>query len=310
MRRFEYTDDVSSGDWIGPRMRGWGTVTGMVPGGFEAYARIFHPVPRDRLESSSDPDTVAGRIAAAAAASLPAKVSWRYFCELNGRQWHPLMQFMSIASDDVQAPYGSLGVAGWAELARAIAADDASADPAGNDIPVTVGFWTGSGSIAAPGETPTSVSVLMSRPDDAQLEPRQEAAQRAEADYANSSEGMSAHGHITSWPVDVRSGPLLELPGREYALFTGGLDVFLDPEWPRASGWAFSWDETVNLAWPSDHSWFVASEVDLDSTIIGGTRPLIERVLASGLEAAEVPSDADLGWHGDTLNGSTRPESP
>jgi hypothetical protein len=36
------------------------------------------------------------------------------------------------------------------------------------------------------------------------------------------------------------------------------------------------WRTAPSLIWPADHSWFVASEVDFDSTLVGGSRELID----------------------------------
>jgi len=46
----------------------------------------------------------------------------------------------------------------------------------------------------------------------------------------------------------------------------------------------------------------VASEIDFDSTVVGGSRELIARVLSSGLEAAEVTAASDFSWEGDRIN--------
>lgn len=35
-----WDDDASAGDWIGPRLGGWGTVGSCVPSGYAAYARV------------------------------------------------------------------------------------------------------------------------------------------------------------------------------------------------------------------------------------------------------------------------------
>ncbi|WP_394768981.1 hypothetical protein [Lacisediminihabitans sp.] len=245
MARFEHTTDVARGSWIAPRLTGGrGTVTGVVPAGFECYVRVFHPVNDGRGGSRR----------------------WAAVCAESGAPWHPLAQWESIrgAADD-EPLQGSLGEAGWALLSRAI----------GGDADITVGLWTGYGSIATPGTEPSSIAFLSAgdaAPDD--------------------SHGL-ADGALTSFDADVRAAPLLVLPGREYALFAGKLSVFQDCEWRRSSGWAYFWPETVNLAWPDDRSWFAASEIDFDSTIVGTTRAIAERILASGLEAAIVPADGE-----------------
>ncbi len=61
--------------------------------------------------------------------------------------------------------------------------------------------------------------------------------------------------------------------------------------------------ETPNLIWPEDRAWFVQSEYDFDSTVIGGSRDLIDAILASpDLEAWEVDGEVSLTEDADKLN--------
>lgn len=61
--------------------------------------------------------------------------------------------------------------------------------------------------------------------------------------------------------------------------------------------------EPPSLIWPEDRAWFVASEVDFDSTLIGGSRALIDALLASpDLEVLEVDSEVSLQEDADRLN--------
>lgn len=73
-----------------------------------------------------------------------------------------------------------------------------------------------------------------------------------------------------TWPAPVH------MPGRDYYLFRGTLDGLLDPPWQEPP---FGPDTFGNLIWPDDHSWVVASEIDLDSTYVGGPVSLIEAIL-------------------------------
>ena len=51
------TEDASPGEWIAPRLGGeFGAVTHVVPGGYEAYARICHPASDREGRSVSWPD--------------------------------------------------------------------------------------------------------------------------------------------------------------------------------------------------------------------------------------------------------------
>jgi hypothetical protein len=55
--------------------------------------------------------------------------------------------------------------------------------------------------------------------------------------------------------------------------------------------------------WPADHSWFLGTEVDFDSTLIAGSTALIDAVLdAPDLEAMPVEPSDSLGISGDTVN--------
>ncbi|GAC1504213.1 MAG: hypothetical protein NVS1B3_00490 [Candidatus Dormibacteraceae bacterium] len=73
------SDEVEAADWIGPRLHPFAQDVGsIVPSGFEAYARIFHPARKlvgvDEVE-----------------------MRWSDVAEWSGRTVHPEMQFHSIA---------------------------------------------------------------------------------------------------------------------------------------------------------------------------------------------------------------------
>jgi len=70
----------------------------------------------------------------------------------------------------------------------------------------------------------------------------------------------------------------VRLPHRDYLLFTG------------AAAEAEGWEEGPNLWWPDDRSWCVASEIDLDYTLIGGSRALCAELTRSGAETVS-PDD-------------------
>ncbi len=57
------------------------------------------------------------------------------------------------------------------------------------------------------------------------------------------------------------------------------------------------------LTWPSDHAWCVATEVDFDSTLVGGSHDLITAVVADrALEALPIDPDGRLTSDTDTIN--------
>ncbi|WP_411699396.1 hypothetical protein [Conyzicola sp.] len=260
MARFAYSTDVSVGSWIAPRLRGdFGAVGLVCPTGFEAYARVFHPV-----ESST---------------AFPRPRTWAEVAAATGRVAHPTMQWRHISDggEDGEPATGSLGEPSLAVLAAAM----------GGDAPVTIGVWVGYGQYNG---SVSTFTVAVGADDGATEVPAPH-------------EGYGAHeGYEPTFDVDLPSGPVLALPGREYALFRGTLGALREPGWRRESGWAWRWDETLNIAWPHDRSWFIASEIDFDSTIVGGSRALVDRVLASDLETAEVAATSDLSSEGDVVN--------
>lgn len=73
-------------------------------------------------------------------------------------------------------------------------------------------------------------------------------------------------------PPEVRYGPRVRLPGRDYLLYTGPIDAALAFTGPTG--------QTPNLWWPADRAWCVASEIDLCWTYVGGSRALIGALLA------------------------------
>jgi hypothetical protein len=61
--------------------------------------------------------------------------------------------------------------------------------------------------------------------------------------------------------------------------------------------------QSPNLLWPADRSWCLATEIDFDSTLIGGPQELIDALLqCPGLEAWPVSPADDLTFDGDLLN--------
>jgi hypothetical protein len=62
-------------------------------------------------------------------------------------------------------------------------------------------------------------------------------------------------------------------------------------------------EQSANLWWPADRAWFVASDIDLVTTYVGGSAACIADVLAHpGLEGAAVPASQGITWDADTVN--------
>jgi hypothetical protein len=231
-----WSSDVHQADWIAPRLAPWDehTITIVVPAGFEAYARVLHPVetpdPGDRL------------------------VRWADVAAWSGMPLRQDAQFHSIAlpptAPGEPPPYDSQGPQVGslyrpdAEVLAAIVRDW-TATPQDCWFCVWDGFgWGTAITFAALTET--------GQPSEFVGEPRSDPV-----------------------PGQVRDGPRVHLPHRDYFLYSG----------PAAAVAALaSLDDTCgqcpNLWWPADRAWCVASEIDLPWTYVGGPRGLIDAVLA------------------------------
>ena len=89
----------------------------------------------------------------------------------------------------------------------------------------------------------------------------------------------------------------LRLPGRDYLLLEGPLSAAGDV---GSDGWN---TQSPNLLWPADRAWFVASEIDFDSTLVGGTEELIGAILTEPrLDAWRVAPDDSLAHDADKIN--------
>lgn len=88
-------DDVSAADWIAPRLHPFGQDTGsIVPSGFEAYARVFHPIGAD------------GR--------------WSDLARENGRIAHSQMQLHLISAPPGERTNAQNVDVAWGWLPRAV----------------------------------------------------------------------------------------------------------------------------------------------------------------------------------------------
>ncbi len=121
--------------------------------------------------------------------------------------------------------------------------------------------------------------------------------------------------------------PLLALPdGRDHIVLAGPLSAVdqIAYEWSKSTSIELNsisdqaekplltpdqsedlWREAPNLIWPADESWFVASEMDFDSTLVGGSDKLIEAIVESSkLEAWQVEPSNSLAINADKINPS------
>ena len=86
-------------------------------------------------------------------------------------------------------------------------------------------------------------------------------------------------------PVEVQDGAKVHTDYRDYFLYEESLDDSFMKAVEYLEG------HSPNLWWPADRAWCVASEIDLNSTYVGGSAAFIDAIIKSAdIEAFEVAS--------------------
>ncbi|WEK13156.1 MAG: hypothetical protein P0Y48_11905 [Candidatus Microbacterium phytovorans] len=330
----EWTADVTAGDWLRDRLddsENWGrSMHGVVPRGFAAYARVFHPATRDRPVGAEWPpqpysDHRAWDAFQRAHPDLDVideRVDWATVAAALGKTMHPLAQWGNLVGIDRWADRENdpRDAEGWryhdpeeggmpadvlSTLAGILAAHTTTPDDG------YVALWEGVGGLV--GHLGTSPSRTFFQIGDAS----------PELDHHNAMLGRSVPDpfnnvfRTATWQDGILSreiseGPRLELPGRGHVLFRGGVSELGDPDWVLSVPWRDRVAEahgfppsaqTPSIVWPADRAWVSVTEVDYDSTIVGGARePIAALVADPRLEAWEIPADADLTFDADEVN--------
>ncbi|OLC54075.1 MAG: hypothetical protein AUH85_12630 [Chloroflexi bacterium 13_1_40CM_4_68_4] len=97
--------------------------------------------------------------------------------------------------------------------------------------------------------------------------------------------------------------PKFELPGRAYFLAEGDVD---DVTQTACEG--NFWFQSASLWWPDDRAWLVATEVDLDSTYVGGAAAAIDALLTDpALEAVRADIADGITAASDRINPAPTP---
>ncbi|ERG65229.1 MULTISPECIES: hypothetical protein [Agrococcus] len=280
--------DVSVAAWLADALSWESTLAVIVPPIFDAYARILHPAtlqtPTGRTDAWGGPELDARDLRWDEAAALVGERQG----ESPFTAWEA--RFGSGALDlpdgrSITEPHlGDIPVGTLAHLAALLVDEHGDAE-------VLAAVWEGSGLdqsgigwmfFPGPGEPPLT----------AQQERALEAEHRAAFEASIDPEVRAA----------MAERALLQLPGRDHVLLRGRLEAFADPAWERAAG--LGWrpgvggeGRTPNALWPAEPpgapAWFVATDVDLDVTLVGGSAHLIGRVLGHpALEAERIrPTD-------------------
>lgn len=265
LTELEITDGASAGAWIEPELTGeFGSVVGTVPDRFNAYARILHP--------AKDQD---------------GPVTWAQVAAARGRKVHPLVQWRTLTERDSpgsgdrpwpggEPALGDLSLSLLVPLCKLLAEHTSEAESC------FYGIWAG--------RTWTTFTAVH---DDTsgEIPPPPSWHSTEDLSFAFSSTKPEQ--------------PLLHLPrdaGRDYHVLRGPLSALaatsegLDPALE-------SLPTSPSMIWPQDRAWFLASDIDFDSTLVGGSENLVAAILEdSRFEAFQIGKQDLLTFDADRLN--------
>lgn len=234
-------DDVSPAQWVTDRIQTFGeSVASLVPTGFEAYARIFHP----------------------ALSLIPGEersVPWAEIATAGGRKAHAEMQLPNLTGQ-------------WPHR-------DQQTESSWNHEPDE-------------GSLPRDIAVMLGM----LLAPFTTTPDRC---------WFCVWDGFGGSKLPHQNPHKVELPHRLYHLLQGPIEgikeSFLEP-WGSNAIW-----QSANLWWPDDRVWFIATEIDLMSTYVGGTRACIDALLGDpDLEVMEAQPTHGIGYHSDRINPPPR----
>ncbi|OAE02206.1 hypothetical protein A6A22_12825 [Arthrobacter sp. OY3WO11] len=291
----ESLPDAAPGEWLKPLLDTmWQDMHVVVPRGFPAYARLFHPVVRDRPQ---DTGTWHGHPRTDVVALDEEQVHWSVVAAAFGTKMHPLAQFHRLFGQ-AQSRQEVLDSDGWrySEPLTGNLAPDALAAVAARlyehtstpNIGVSA-IWEGWG-----GLTSSAGYAQLSFSD----------GWIPQEDSSNSAAPGTGPGSGLL-PVEVVNGETLHLPGRDYYLFNAAPQFYLDPGWVNHVPWHHSpqFPQSPSILWPADRRWVMVSEIDFDSTVVAGSHELISALVRDpAIEALPVDEGADLTWDADIHN--------
>lgn len=322
-----WEDDVQVGRWIREGLDPdlGSDMHSVVPRGFEAYARIFHPawvrsVPGGVVPTPDELRAMSEDEAARIQSGLrDEQATWADTAAAFGTVLHPLAQWNRIvrtpegedwrhrrAPDgrEFHGPIeGDLPPSILAPIAEHLVAHTSTPDAG------YAGVWEGNGGLLGGfGSTGRAFLTFTDDPGEAH------AAMLAESihdPFNNPYQKAVWQDGILS--REISEGARLELPQRNHVLFAVPPRTFADPDWVAFVPWSDKIAEErgfppsalhPSLIWPADRAWILVTEIDFDSTIVGGSPALIAALCADErLEALPIPEGANLQWDADEVNG-------
>lgn len=283
-RPFIPAPSSSPADWLVERLTDSGLyVLSVVPSGFEAYARMFHPA--EKVTCISD----------AAQDSISKPLSWAGVAELTGRTPHRLMQWPSI-----QGAHSALN-----DYTKLKAGDVYIKAPEEGSLPLELAqtlwpifeqhtktpdvcffaIWEGFGGFPkyiyeAPAfEIPARQFYLF-----------RDSIQTVEQSFYTGAE------------PNTEETVFMAFSDKEAALPPAKLREQIQESLAALNALPSRY-QSANLWWPDDRAWCVHTEIDFNTTYLAGSQRLVDALLSSKkLEVYQVEPTDKIAYDSDTLN--------
>lgn len=263
----ESLPNTAPGAWLKPLMDSvWRDMHVVVPRGFPAYARIFHPVTRDR---PADSGSWYGHPRGGVFPLDEQQVRWSDVAMAFATKMHPLAQFQRLLGhpSNQQEIFDSEGWRYAAPLTGNLAPNILAALAArlcehtstpNNGV---TAIWEGWGGLTSSlGHAQLTFTDVTTPENNA-----------TDAAALNTGPGSGL------LPAEVIRGETLSLPGRAYYLFNAAPQFYRDRGWVNHVPWHHSpqFPQSPNILWTEDRSWVMVTEIDFDSTVVAGSQELI-----------------------------------
>lgn len=316
------SDPMAAGGWLRERLDEDWSMHHVVPHGFEAYARVFHPAQvrslPDRPVPTMDewmrmPEAEQQRLMEQ---FIDEPASWTDAAAAFGTTMHALAQWQHVVRTPTDGDWnvriapdgreftspdeGRMPLTLLAALSERLVAHTSTPDAG------FVAVWEGWGGLL--GGHGGNGRGFIEITDEPSREPMWWSSLRA--NFENPFRKAQWHPGILS--DEISKGPRLELPDRSHVLFSAAPAAFADSRWILDAPWRDRQAEArgfepaaehPSILWPADHAWVMVSEIDFDSTIVAGSNELIRAICADpAIEALPIREGASLHWDADDIN--------
>jgi hypothetical protein len=286
--------DVEVGRWVQESLADLGSVAANVPPIFDAYARILHPAtletPTGETDAWGTPAYASRDITWAEAAALLGE---RDLSRDRYTVWQSRFGDADAELADgrrILPPHGlDTPVPLLATLTELLLESHGDAE-------VLAAVWEGSGL------DPRGSSVFMAFPEGTSWWARRRESRRLQAQH-RAEQVAAVDPEVLA---AMRAQHVLGLPregqGRGHVLLRGQLASFADESWVESAGLGWRADRPFegrapNAIWPvAPHAapaWFIATDLDLDVTLVGASALTVGRILAHPAIEAERIRPAD-----------------